>query len=61
LTKEDSLDDQFARGDFKAVTDRLKKQVEADLIKDFEVPAKDAKARSNKFVMGTIGPMFKAW
>jgi len=61
LTKEDSLDDQFKRGEKVALTKRMITQVMEDLVKDYGVDEKAATGRANKFVNGTIGKLFGEW
>ena len=61
LTKEDSLDDQFAAGNKDAVTLRLTKQVAEDLVKDYDSNELDANKRSSVFVKKTIGKLFGDW
>jgi len=61
LTKEDTLEDQFKRGEKVALTKRMVNQVKEDLVKDFGVDEKAATGRANKFVNATIGKLFGEW
>lgn len=61
LTKEDSLDDQFARGHKVDLTKRLVNQVKSDLIKDYGVDEKNAGIRANKFVNALVAKLFGEW
>jgi hypothetical protein len=61
LTKEDSLDDQFKRGEKGNVTKRLVQQVKDDMVKDYGVDEKAAMGRASKFVNSTIGKLFSEW
>jgi len=61
LTKEDSLDDQFARGEKAGLTKRMVNQVKEDLVKDYGVDEKAAMGRASKFVNSTMGKLFGEW
>jgi len=61
LTKEDDLDDLFARGEKNNLTKRLVNQIKEDLVKDYGVDEKAAMGRSSKFVNATIGKLYGEW
>lgn len=61
LTKEDSLDDIFAREKKNELAKRMLLQVKLDLIKDFGVDEKSATTRANKFVNTTLKELREEW